>query len=84
MTVTQSRTRRCSTVLAAAVATALAVGQDLAQAQDTEVEELIVTGSRIRQDPLDRDAPVLTVSDRDVRQTGLTSVGDYLQRLPVS
>jgi iron complex outermembrane receptor protein len=44
---------------------------------------LVVTGSRI-QDAVGKQAPVLTLSDEDLAKTGLTSVGDILQRLPMS
>ena len=54
-----------------------------AQAQD-EIDTVVVTGSRIRQDPLNQPAPLVTVDDEDIARSGLTSVGDLLQRLPVS
>ncbi len=53
-------------------------------AQETGTEEVVVTGSRIRQSPLDEKAPILTLSAEDIDATGLTSLGDYLQRLPGS
>jgi iron complex outermembrane receptor protein len=43
----------------------------------------MVTGSRIG-DPLGKTAPVLTLSREDIERTGLISVGDILQQLPVS
>jgi len=46
-------------------------------------EVIMVTGSRIG-DPLGKQAPVLTLSRDDLERTGLTSVGDILQQLPVS
>jgi iron complex outermembrane receptor protein len=49
----------------------------------TEGEIIIVTGSRIG-DPLGKQAPVLMLSREDLDRTGLTSVGDILQQLPVS
>ncbi|HEY0480941.1 MAG TPA: TonB-dependent receptor [Kofleriaceae bacterium] len=42
-----------------------------------------MTGSRIG-DPLGKQAPVLMMSREDIERTGLTSVGDILQQLPVS
>ena len=44
--------------------------------------EIVVTGSRIRRDPLNNDAPVVTLDQQSLAKTGLTSVGDVLQRLP--
>jgi iron complex outermembrane recepter protein len=49
----------------------------------TEGEVIVVTGSRIG-DPLGKQAPVLMMSREDLDRTGLTSVGDILQQLPVS
>src|SRR5262245_16782939 len=49
----------------------------------TQGEVIIVTGSRIG-DPLGKQAPVLMLSREDLDRTGLTSVGDILQQLPVS
>jgi hypothetical protein len=46
-------------------------------------EVIVVTGSRIG-DPLGKQAPVLMMSREDIERTGLTSVGDILQQLPVS
>jgi len=45
---------------------------------------IVVTGSRIRTDPLEKQAPVLQLGREELDRTGLTSVGDILQQLPVS
>jgi iron complex outermembrane receptor protein len=47
-------------------------------------EEIVVTGSRIRRNPLDLDAPVTFVDEDDIAKTGLNSINDVLQRLPSS
>ncbi len=44
----------------------------------------MVTGSRIRRDPLSQDAPIVFVGQEDIAKTGLNSVNDVLQRLPSS
>jgi iron complex outermembrane receptor protein len=44
--------------------------------------EIVVTGSRIRRNPLDQDSPVITLDQDALEKTGLTSVADVLQRLP--
>ena len=44
--------------------------------------DIIVTGSRIRRDPLAQDAPIVFVDQRDIARTGLNSINDVLQRLP--
>ena len=47
-------------------------------------EAIVVTGSRIRRDPLDQAAPVTGVEQADIARTGLSSIADVLQRLPGS
>lgn len=44
--------------------------------------DIVVTGSRIRRNPLDLDAPRVFVDQEDIQKTGLNSVNDVLQRLP--
>src|SRR5882672_4304303 len=56
----------------------------LAQEPESSTETIVVTGSRIRQNPLNEPAPIVTVSDEDIAKSGLTSVADVLQRMPVS
>ncbi len=65
---------------------ALSVGlaaPDVARAQEA-LEEVVVTGSRIRQDPLEERLPVLTLATEDIRLTGTSSLADFIQRLPIS
>src|SRR5436190_17110368 len=45
-------------------------------------DEIVVTGSRIRRNPLDQDSPVITLDQDALAKTGLTSIADVLQRLP--
>ena len=47
-------------------------------------EEIVVTGSRIRRDPLDARESVLGMQSDDRDRTGLTSLGEMLARLSVS
>jgi iron complex outermembrane receptor protein len=54
-----------------------------AQVPPTDVE-IVVTGSRIRRDPLSQDAPIVFVDQADIAKTGLNSTIDVLQRLPSS
>lgn len=44
--------------------------------------EIVITGSRIRRDPLNQNAPVVFVDKADIDKTGLSAVADVLQRLP--
>ena len=64
------------------------VSSDANAQQDTSaddtLEEVVVTGSRIRRNPLDEASPVLQISKEDINRSGLTSIGDYLQRLSSS
>ena len=55
-----------------------------AQAQTPEPEEIVVTGSRIRQNPVERTAPVQTTTAADIDRSGEVAIADYLQRLPIS
>ena len=50
-------------------------------AQDAELEQIVVTGSRIARSELESDAPLALVSSADIARTGLVSVGDVLQAL---
>jgi iron complex outermembrane receptor protein len=47
-------------------------------------ETIVITGSRIRRNPLDQDQPVTFLDQADIARTGLTSAADVLQRLPSS
>lgn len=47
-------------------------------------EEVVVTGSRIRQSPQEQVAPVQTATAADIDRSGEVSLADYLQRLPIS
>jgi outer membrane receptor protein involved in Fe transport len=47
-----------------------------------QLEEVVVTGSRIRRKDLNTPAPVTVVSREQLQASGKISVGDYLQSLP--
>lgn len=64
-------------------ATFIACGPPASAAQG-EPEEVVVTGSRIRQNPVERVAPLQTATAADIDRSGEISVADYLQRLPIS
>ena len=63
---------------------------DIAQTPASTADEpdaqgdIIVTGSRIRRDPLAQDEPIVFVDEEDIARTGLNSINDVLQRLPSS
>ena len=70
-------------LLTAATLACLALG-DVALAQDDSVEEVVVTGSRIRQNPLDTRTPMQTLSAEDMKDSGVVSLAEFLQRLPIA
>ncbi len=51
-------------------------------AEDVAKADIVITGSRIRRNPLDLDAPRVFVDQKDITRTGLNSINDVLQRLP--
>ena len=69
--------------IATVLMTSPAHAQSAAPAADS-ADEIIVTGSRIRRDPLDQASPVITVDSESIAKTGLSSIADVLQRLPSS
>jgi iron complex outermembrane receptor protein len=75
--------------LAAAIAASPALAQpgptpDQPDATAQGEQNVVVTGSRIRRDPLDQSQPVTFVDREDLDRTGLTSTAEVLQRLPGS
>ena len=58
-----------------------ALAQDAA---DESLEEIVVTGSRIRQNPLEASTPILNLSEADIDRSGRTSVADFLQQLAIT
>src|SRR4029450_13474860 len=84
---------RSGTALVALIVGSAAAAQDavppaaspapVAEASEPENRgEIVVTGSRIRRDPLSQDSPVITLDQEALAKTGLTSVADILQQLP--
>ena len=68
--------------LATSICGAPAVAQVPVAAAVTAPDEIIVTGSRIRRDPLTQDSPVIVLDQASIARTGLSSIADVLQRLP--
>jgi len=58
-------------------------GQDEGSGADT-IDEVIITGSRIRQNPLEVRTPVQFISEEDMNRTSAVSLSDYLQELPIA
>ena len=53
-------------------------------AADEALEEVVVTGSRIRRDPLNEATAIMDIGAEKLNQTGLTNLGDALQNLPIT
>jgi len=49
---------------------------------ESQVDEVIVTGSRIRRDPTTAPTPLIQVSREQLQSTGLSTVIDYLATIP--
>ena len=69
-----------STVAAQSVTPPPSAAVTVAPASDNG--EIVVTGSRIRRDPLNQSSPVVTLDQNAIAQTGLSAIADVLQRLP--
>ena len=54
-----------------------------AQAADTAVEEIVVTGSRIKRDTFSAPTPIATVSSETIQDSGNVILGDVLMDLPM-
>lgn len=72
-----------ASVAAIAINSTAAFAQNDA-AQADSGDQIIVTGTRIRQNPLDAINPVQSLSNEDLDRTGLTQVGDILGKLPIT
>jgi iron complex outermembrane receptor protein len=56
--------------------------QASAAAEPNAGADIVVTGSRIRRNPLDLDAPRVFIDQADIKKSGLNSINDVLQRMP--
>jgi len=66
----------------AALSAAPAIAQD--NSADESFEEIVVTGSRIKRNDLESASPVTVVTRADMVATGMTDVGDLIQRMPAA
>lgn len=72
-----------SITLASALATVGATLPAFAEeAADAAMEEVIVTGSRIKRADLEGASPVTVLTREEMQLTGMVDVGDLLQRMP--
>ncbi|MCY4476773.1 MAG: TonB-dependent receptor [Gammaproteobacteria bacterium] len=76
--------------LRAAIAAVCLFGAAAAPAQtpggepNAVIEEVVVTGSRIRRDPVNEATGILRIGREQLENTGLTNLGDALQNLPIT
>lgn len=61
---------------------AVALPQTVLAQEEAGLEEVLVTGSRIKQADLDNANPVTVVTRDELQLTGMTDIGDLIQRLP--
>lgn len=73
---------RLAVAFGAASSTVIASNAFAQEEEGEGVEKIEVTGSRIKQTDLEGAAPVTIISRDDILATGITDVGDLIQRLP--
>jgi outer membrane receptor protein involved in Fe transport len=66
---------------ASLVPASAALAQDTADAADS-LEEVVVTGSRIRRLDAETASPVFTIDTTAIQQSGVKTLGDLVQRIP--
>jgi iron complex outermembrane recepter protein len=78
------RTAMLTGAVGATCGTGVAQAQDATPAATTnlELQEVVVTGSRIRQPALEAVSPVTTVSAAEIQESGTTRIEDLLNQLP--
>ena len=74
---------RCGSSAFAALAAAAGLAiSDAVPAQDTELEEIFVTGSRIARPDFESASPIVSITQQSFQQTSSTSVDTVMSRLP--
>src|SRR5690349_23742490 len=61
---------------------AMAQEQDQSKDSTESMEEVIVTGSRVRRVDTESASPIVTIDAAAIEKSGVTTAGDLLQRLP--
>jgi iron complex outermembrane receptor protein len=59
-----------------------AAGPTAAAAPDASLDEVIVTGSRIRRVDAETASPIMVIDNKIIEESGLQTVGDLIQRIP--
>ena len=71
-----------SSAIAAAAAAPVVVPSQTTPVTAISNQEIVITGSRIRRDPLNQNAPVVFVDKTAIDKTGLSAIADVVQRIP--
>ena len=66
----------------ATIAQGQQAGDAAARDQANQVQEVVVTGSRIARPNLDQPTPISTLSPQQIQNTGTANLGDIITRLP--
>lgn len=73
---------RKSVLLGLAIATANSALAQQADAPEGELEEVVVTGSFIRNSQFTNASPVVSIGQEDILQSGAANLGEYIRDLP--
>ena len=79
---TLARAIRVAVGSAAGLTAALASTSGLSQ--EAALDEVVITGSRIRQNPLEERLPVMSIGADEYAASGATSIADFVQKLPIA
>ncbi len=73
----------CLALGVAAIAPGLALAQSRSNARSDQLEEIIVTGSKLVRPDAVAPIPVTSINAEDIQVSGVTMISDYLRELPV-
>lgn len=74
--------KRSGLLCASALASVMAIYVAPAAAQDTEVSEVVITGSRIARQDYVSESPIVTLGQERITQAGMVTVENTLNQLP--
>ena len=74
--------KRSGLLCASALASVMAIYAAPAAAQDTEVSEVVITGSRIARQDYVSESPIVTLGQERITQAGMVTVENTLNQLP--
>jgi iron complex outermembrane receptor protein len=82
MTTNPQLTRAVQFALLSTVAAGGAFPAPAALAQDNELEQVVVTGSRIRRVDAETASPVFTLDKKTISESGVNTIGELVQQIP--